>query len=202
MYRLDQIFHLGSLVNFLVFLVDGQYRSLTDRSLRVKYVPIHQEVERQLDLEFVNRVHVWEVAAEVGVSLLPFIPVHSIKRSFNRLLLVGHKTLTNGEEDRPDPVLQKLERKMCAFCYIAEDDPSKRRKCFCYVPYESAKCGHVYCYYCLMKAKQNGDQCLRCLESIDEIEPFRGSFATQNLILNSSKTSILKEPSNVSKKEE
>lgn len=48
-----------SIINFLVFLVDGKYRSLLDRALRMRLVYIHPLTARAVSFEWMNRQLVW-----------------------------------------------------------------------------------------------------------------------------------------------
>ncbi|KAI7869752.1 Pex12 amino terminal region-domain-containing protein [Spinellus fusiger] len=48
-----------SLVNFLVFLYSGKYRTLLDRCLRMRLVYAKKSINRQVSFEFLNRQMVW-----------------------------------------------------------------------------------------------------------------------------------------------
>lgn len=48
-----------SLVNFLVFLWNGRYRTLIDRMLAMRLVYSKKSMNRQVSFEFLNRQMVW-----------------------------------------------------------------------------------------------------------------------------------------------
>lgn len=66
----EKIGQILGLVNFLVFLYDGRYRTVVDRLLGMRLIYDKREVSRNVSFEFLNRQLVWE-AFTVRPSLLP-----------------------------------------------------------------------------------------------------------------------------------
>ena len=67
----EKIGQILGLVNFLVFLYDGRYRTVVDRLLGMRLIYDKREVSRNVSFEFLNRQLVWE-AFTVRPSLLFF----------------------------------------------------------------------------------------------------------------------------------
>jgi peroxin-2 len=65
-----------SLVNFLVFLWNGRYRTLIDRVLAMRLVYSKKSMNRQVSFEFLNRQMVWH-AFTVSVHAIVFLLAHS-----------------------------------------------------------------------------------------------------------------------------
>ena len=62
---------IAAFLSFLVFLVNGRYRTLTDRLLRVRLVPASNQVSRDVSFEYLNRQLVWHAFTEFLLFLLP-----------------------------------------------------------------------------------------------------------------------------------
>lgn len=65
-YKIYQILQTGekywkafSLLNFLIFLWNGRYRTLIDRILAMRLVYSKKSMNRQVSFEFLNRQMVW-----------------------------------------------------------------------------------------------------------------------------------------------
>jgi peroxin-2 len=69
-----------SFVNFILFLRNGRFRSLTDRFLGMTLVYDQPKVHRMINFEFMNQQLVWEAFTEFFVTLLPIINVATWKR--------------------------------------------------------------------------------------------------------------------------
>jgi peroxin-2 len=172
--RFEQISHIINLVNFLMFIWNGHYRSLTDRVLKLRMRPIQAgNLVRQLDLEYVNRVHIWEAFAIFADSLIPFVPFHFFRRQYTALM---GKISTDGEK------YKDLPRYLCAFCVDKERDVSKHSQSLITLPYIS-QCGHIACYYCLSRAKQDADQCPRCSAKITAISIYCGDLESTDITI-------------------
>lgn len=58
--RSEQIWQTLGLINFLVFLYDGRYRTVVERILGMRLVYAKRAVTRNVSFEFLNRQLVWE----------------------------------------------------------------------------------------------------------------------------------------------
>ncbi|RIA95785.1 Pex12 amino terminal region-domain-containing protein [Glomus cerebriforme] len=59
--KIENIYKTTSLLNFLIFLYDGKYSTLTDRILSMRLVYARRIMNRQVSFEFLNRQLVWHV---------------------------------------------------------------------------------------------------------------------------------------------
>lgn len=57
--NIETTYKFLTVLNFLVFLVDGKYRSLIDRLLGLRLVYIHPNTARAVSFEWMNRQLVW-----------------------------------------------------------------------------------------------------------------------------------------------
>ena len=56
----EKVGQIAGLINFLVFLYDGRYRTMVDRVLGMRLIYDKREVSRNVSFEFLNRQLVWE----------------------------------------------------------------------------------------------------------------------------------------------
>ncbi|KAJ3048989.1 peroxisome assembly protein (Peroxin-2) [Rhizophlyctis rosea] len=139
--KAETIFRSLSLLNFLVFLYNGKYRSVLDRILRMRLVYAKPEMSRQVSFDFMNRELVWTAFTEFLLFLMPLINLSQLKAAFNRMVRVQSNI--------------SLPEDICGICYGTENDgdaggvvtPASTGGTV-QMPYETS-CGHVFCYYCL-----------------------------------------------------
>ncbi|ORY90190.1 Pex12 amino terminal region-domain-containing protein [Leucosporidium creatinivorum] len=77
---------IAALVNFLVFLYDGRYRTLVDRVLGMRLIYAQRSITPNVSFEFLNRQLVWEAFTEFLLFLMPLINVHRLRLRLSRLL--------------------------------------------------------------------------------------------------------------------
>ncbi|KZT19272.1 hypothetical protein NEOLEDRAFT_1142287 [Neolentinus lepideus HHB14362 ss-1] len=83
--RMESIHSLLGLMNFILFLNDGRYRTLADRLLQMELVPSQRLTRRNVSYEFMNRQMVWHAFTEFLLFLLPLINVRAFRRRVMRL---------------------------------------------------------------------------------------------------------------------
>lgn len=83
--NLESIHNSLALLNFISFLVDGRYRTLADRLLKLRLVPTRRLIRRDVSYEFMNRQMVWHSFTEFLLFLLPIINARAIRRRLARL---------------------------------------------------------------------------------------------------------------------
>ncbi|PVH94764.1 hypothetical protein DM02DRAFT_572318 [Periconia macrospinosa] len=178
---LTSIHDFASLASFLVFLVNGRYRTLTDRFLRLRLTPTSHSTSREVSFEYLNRQLVWHAFTEFLLFLLPLVGISRWRRILSRtwrklrssfLTLIGrHPTSTStSDPDDADPKptgeLGFLPERTCAICYHITN------------PYEAVPCGCIYCFACIAQriANEEGEgwTCLRCGETVKECMPWNG----------------------------
>ncbi|KAJ3854219.1 peroxisomal biogenesis factor 2 [Lentinula lateritia] len=82
---LESSYALLGLTNFVVFLWNGQYRTVTDRLFKLRLIPARRLVQRDVSYEFMNRQMVWHAFTEFLLFFLPLINTRKIQRRFHRL---------------------------------------------------------------------------------------------------------------------
>ena len=137
---LDSAHSLASLASFLVFLVNGRYRTLTDRLLRLRLVPASHSTSREVSFEYLNRQLVWHAFTEFLLFLLPLVGISRWRRILSRafrnakaslLALLGKSPTSSSnshDADADDARAQAgdlafLPPRTCAICY-RDQNPS------------------------------------------------------------------------------
>ncbi|CAO3649572.1 unnamed protein product [Cunninghamella blakesleeana] len=165
-----------SLLNFLIFLYNGKYRTLIDRFLCMRLVYSKKSLNRQVSFEFLNRQMVWHAFTEFLLFLVPLINVEKLKLRLTRMLLPKSYLISSKGYDQ-------LPENQCAICHdnstsSSNDDNTHQtpigqiQDFTVHNPYQ-ANCGHAYCYYCIQtKMVVFGGEwpCLRCGEKVESIQ--------------------------------
>ena len=190
---------IAAFASFLVFLVNGRYRTLLDRTLRLRLTPPSSQVSRDVSFEYLNRQLVWHAFTEFLLFLLPLVGISRWKRWLSRAwrktkALVSSDT---GYEDGSDSngELAFLPERTCAICYHDQNPTSTSENEIMAIsgssggivgsaqtditnPYETIPCGCIYCFVCIAKMLEaeegEGWSCLRCGEVVKECRPWAG----------------------------
>ncbi|CAB4406530.1 unnamed protein product [Rhizophagus irregularis] len=166
--KVENIYKTVSLLNFLIFLYDGKYSTLTDRILSIRLVYARRIMNRQVSFEFLNRQLVWHAFTEFLLFIMPLINLRKLKNLLKRKLLPESYFRSN--------LLDFLPTHICAICHENQSASNASAVISSKVhnPYET-NCGHKYCYFCIKtKLLQEGGtwQCLRCGAEVKEIKRF------------------------------
>jgi len=147
---LDHSYRIATVINFLVFLVDGKYRSLLERLLRMRLIYIHPRVARQVNFEFMNQQLLWQGFAEFWMFMAPLVNFDRIFRGIQGMFRVF-----------TGPVADSVPG--CPVCHV---DPILN-------PYK-ANCGHLFCYYCVRASRMSDTafRCPRCYQRIVSETPY------------------------------
>ncbi|KAJ4363911.1 peroxisome assembly protein (Peroxin-2) [Neocucurbitaria cava] len=133
-----------SLASFLVFLVNGRYRTITDRVLRLRLTPTSHATSREVSFEYLNRQLVWHAFTEFLLFLLPLVGISRWRRILSRtwrklraslLSLLGRSSKkasaeSSGDEDedaaagKGNGELGFLPERTCAICYRDQNPTS------------------------------------------------------------------------------
>ncbi|ORY06398.1 Pex12 amino terminal region-domain-containing protein [Clohesyomyces aquaticus] len=122
---------IAGLASFLIFLINGRYRTITDRVLRLRLTPTTHAAQREVSFEYLNRQLVWHAFTEFLLFLLPLVGISRWRRILGRswrkfkvsvLTLLGRKSSTtsasdNEEDRRAAGELGFLPQRTCAICY-------------------------------------------------------------------------------------
>lgn len=174
---------MASLASFLVFLVNGRYRTLTDRLLRLRLTPTSHSTSREVSFEYLNRQLVWHAFTEFLLFLLPLVGISRWRRILSRSLrrlrtallsLLGRSATSSAEDDAADTPtgeLAFLPERTCAICHRDQNPASASEADVLAAsasgggvvgsaaiditnPYE-AECGCVYCFACIAQRLAN-----------------------------------------------
>ncbi|KAM4705849.1 peroxisome biogenesis factor 2 [Rhinophrynus dorsalis] len=145
---------LGALLNFLIFLQQGKFATLTERLLGIRSVFRKPQDIRQVGFDYMNREILWHGFAEFLIFLLPLINTHKLKSKLfswlKPLKVQGHN----------DPSLAVL----CKECCLCGEWPA--------MPH-TIGCSHVFCYYCI-KSNCMADMyftCPKCSSPVHSLQP-------------------------------
>ena len=112
---------IAAFVSFLVFLVNGRYRTLVDRILRIRLTPPSAQASREVSFEYLNRQLVWHAFTEFLLFLLPLVGIGRWRRWIGR---AWHKMVnsvrSSGDDDEVSEKqgeLAFLPERTCAICY-------------------------------------------------------------------------------------
>ncbi|KAJ1308493.1 hypothetical protein OPQ81_004197 [Rhizoctonia solani] len=123
-----------SLASFVVFLLNGRYRTLADRLLGLRLEPVKRMVTRSVNYDFMNRQMVWHAFTEFLIFLLPLIDTKALKRRllqssanlqplsylpipsyFRPMLGLNKDKVSNPDTERRGPYWS-LPSSQCAIC--------------------------------------------------------------------------------------
>jgi peroxin-2 len=180
--RLNSFHDVASLLSFLVFLVNGRYRTITDRLLRLRLTPTSHSTSREVSFEYLNRQLVWHAFTEFLLFLLPLVGISRWRRILSRTLrklsssflaLIGRKSTSTGdEEETKTGELSFLPERTCAICYRDQNPTTQSEADIMSAsaggggvvgsaatditnPYEAGECGCIYCFACLAQRIAN-----------------------------------------------
>lgn len=176
---------IASLASFLVFLVNGRYRTITDRVLRLRLTPTSHSTSREVSFEYLNRQLVWHAFTEFLLFLLPLVGISRWRRILSRtwrrlrtsvLSLLGRSNTASSDNEDEDSKgageLSFLPERTCAICY-RDQNPTTASEADIMAssaggggvvgsaatditnPYEGVPCGCIYCFSCIAQRIAN-----------------------------------------------
>lgn len=194
--RISTVHTSAAFVSFLVFLLQGRYRTLLDRVLRMRLAPPTSQVSREVSFEYLNRQLVWHAFTEFLLFVLPLIGIHRWRRWLARTWRKTKDIIKAGgsEDDTPKGELAFLPERTCAICYQDQNAVASTENELMAAaastgvigsaqtditnPYETMPCGCIYCFVCLAtrleREEGEGWTCLRCGELVKECKPWNG----------------------------
>lgn len=189
---------VAAFVSFLVFLVNGRYRTLVDRILRIRLTPPSAQASREVSFEYLNRQLVWHAFTEFLLFLLPLVGISRWRRWVSRAWRKTVSALKSSGDDEETAEKQGelafLPERTCAICYRDQNPAAATESDVLAAsasggiagsaqtditnPYETIPCGCVYCFVCIvqkMEAEEGqGWVCLRCGEIVKKCQPWNG----------------------------
>jgi len=144
--RLEQVYQVCNILNFIAFLNNGHYRSLLERVLRIRLIYLRPRLGRQVSFEFMNQALAWATLADFMLFILPNINWGRIQRMGEKAARWMRKgSGTDGGDgttaDQATPPLTHTAalQLSCTYCRL---QPA-------FNPHYALPCRHVFCYYCL-----------------------------------------------------
>lgn len=179
--------------------MNGRYRTLLDRALRLRLAPPSSQVSRQVSFEYLNRQLVWHAFTEFLLFLLPLVGISRwrrwVSRAWRKIKSLVRRRAESEEKDTSAGELAFLPERTCAICYQDQIPTSTSETEITVVagasggvvgsaqtditnPYETITCGCIYCFVCIatrLEADEGeGWACLRCGELVKECKPWNG----------------------------
>ncbi|KAF2119534.1 peroxisomal biogenesis factor 2 [Lophiotrema nucula] len=179
----NSVHDVASLTSFMIFLVNGRYRTLADRILRLRLTPTSHSASREVSFEYLNRQLVWHAFTEFLLFLLPLVGISRWRRILSRtwrklkagtLSLLGRSPSKDGddEENAKAGELGFLPERTCAICYRDQNPTSATEQEIIAQssggggvvgsaatditnPYEAIPCGCIYCFACIAQRIAN-----------------------------------------------
>ncbi len=214
----SKIHSIAAFASFLVFLLNGRYRTVLDRILRLRLVPPTNQVSREISFEYLNRQLVWHAFTEFLLFFLPLVGISRWRRWLSR---AWRKTRTlirakGHEEDESAPrgAYMFLPERTCAICYQVQNPTSTSENEVMVLtgasggvvgsaqtditnPYETIPCGCVYCFVCVATRLEfeegDGWICLRCGGLVKECRPWDGDVVFETTVAANDKTCSIPE---------
>ncbi|KAJ5568328.1 hypothetical protein N7450_010814 [Penicillium hetheringtonii] len=160
---------IAAFISFLVFLVNGRYRTLVDRILRIRLAPPSAQASREVSFEYLNRQLVWHAFTEFLLFLLPLVGISRWKRWIARAWRKAINALKSSAATTETEVLA-ASASTGGISGSSQTDITN--------PYETIPCGCVYCFVCIVQ-KLEGEEgqgwvCLRCGEVVKKCQPWNG----------------------------
>ncbi|KAI1109386.1 Pex12 amino terminal region-domain-containing protein [Nemania sp. NC0429] len=194
--RITTLHSMAAFVSFLVFLLQGRYRTILDRVLRMRLAPPTSQVTREVSFEYLNRQLVWHAFTEFLLFVLPLVGINRWRRWLSRtwrqtkeLIHVESEDQTGGKKGE----FAFLPERTCAICYQDQNSAATETEILAAAassgvvgsaqtditnPYETIPCGCIYCFVCLAtrleREEGEGWTCLRCGELVKECKPWSG----------------------------
>ena len=160
MRRVEGAYRALSLLNALVFLREGRFRSLLERLVGARAVYRHTNAPRAVSYEYLNRQLVWGELSELLLFMLPLFNTDAVKRGLRRLLPRPAAGVAAGTG----------RQSACGICGAAFPLP---------LPAVALPCGHVHCYFCLRASTQADPdfECPACGKRVSALARARPSDA-------------------------
>ncbi|KPI41153.1 Peroxisomal biogenesis factor 2 [Cyphellophora attinorum] len=206
---------IAAFTSFLVFLVNGRYRTLVDRILQLRLVSPSNQISREVSFEYLNRQLVWHAFTEFLLFLLPLVGISRWRRWLSRAWKKTKSMVQSEDADGDDETRSKsgplsfLPERTCAICYQEKNPASSEAEILgantgasggiigsvdtdIVNPYETIPCRCIYCFVCIagkIEAEEgSGWTCLRCGGIVMKCKPWDGDVLDEQRSSKSVKT--------------
>lgn len=158
--RIEDTLRALNLLNFLIFLTNGRYRSLSHRVLGVSCsLKDAASIFSPVNYDYMSREILWFAFAEFASFILPLINIVKIKNYLTRMV-----------RGKPNPTLcatsmSERSRSDLLACAVCNQSPVNTRE---------IGCNHCFCYYCvtvsILSDTKHGFVCPKCNHSVKNLE--------------------------------
>ena len=205
--RVSTAHSIAAFLSFCVFLVNGRYRTLTDRLLRMRLVSPSSQVSREVSFEYLNRQLVWHAFTEFLLFLLPLVGISRWRRWLSRVWKKAKNSIRSSTQNpNEEEVAEKsgllafLPERTCAICY-QDQNPSSTSDAEVLGssgsggvvgsattdivnPYETMPCSCIYCFVCIATKLDSEDgegwTCLKCGETVTRCRAWNGDVLVES----------------------
>lgn len=173
--EIGRCWSLAQLLHFLVFLRSAAYRGIPERVCKLRLLPSsEQALLRMPNYEFMNRQIIWATVSDFLGTFLPAIrwPLIVMHRWLVYLVQRGiqwlRRALDRCHRRGPDQEQRRIGTDQAPTRPRARQDDSPPPCAVCGAERSrtptTARCGHVFCYYCLAQnaAEDAGHLCPVC----------------------------------------
>ena len=145
---------VATLVNLLLFLRSGRFRTPWERLSRARLVYHEPNTARVVSFEYLNRQILWRELSDLALFVLPMLDPARLRDAARAFQSRDGARRDAPHATRPDESVS-VGDETCAAC--GAKPPT--------APFAAEPCGHVHCYYCA-RARRAADparfRCARC----------------------------------------
>ena len=145
---------VATLVNLLLFLRSGRFRTPWERLSRARLVYHEPNTARVVSFEYLNRQILWRELSDLALFVLPMLDPTRLRDAARAFQSRDGDRRDAPHATRPDESVS-VGDETCAAC--GAKPPT--------APFAAEPCGHVHCYYCA-RARRAADparfRCARC----------------------------------------
>lgn len=145
---------VATLVNLLLFLRSGRFRTPWERLSRARLVYHEPNTARVVSFEYLNRQILWRELSDLALFVLPMLDPARLRDAARAFQSRDGDGRDAPRATRPDESVT-VGDETCAAC--GAKPPT--------APFAAEPCGHVHCYYCA-RARRAADparfRCARC----------------------------------------
>ncbi|CEM02522.1 unnamed protein product [Vitrella brassicaformis CCMP3155] len=156
----ERAYEAATLVNLVVFLKAGVYRSVADRLLRLRMHHVDPTLPRQISFELMDRQLYWHSFTDLLLVVTPLVNLRRVRLMLRRSadqatayvtkharrvpLLARH--IPKLQRERPSSGMSAASVGACGMCGASPMVCAHR----------TMPCGHMFCYYCIAMAVREG----------------------------------------------
>lgn len=172
--------------NRIVFFALGDYTTLFYRLFRIRHERLNDSGvsfasnPQSISYEFQDRQLIWNAFTEFITNVSDIKMPKFVQRAWRKALIkvmkrdkksVGSSMAfegVNANEGKNESMFRFLPERCCAICYVEDTSLTKNIDGDLITNPFVTNCGHIYCYFCLMKVMDKALKSDECLGNYDE----------------------------------